>query len=47
MLARGFILNAAGNNTLRFAPPLVIKRAEILAMCDALTEVLSEYSLSK
>ena len=41
MLERGFILNAAGNNTLRFAPPLVIKRTEIYQMCDALAEVLS------
>ena len=45
MLTRGFILNAAGNNTLRFAPPLIIRRAEILAMCDALADVLSQYRI--
>lgn len=41
MLERGFIINCAGNNTLRFVPPLNIGTDDIEKMCAALYEVLS------
>jgi len=40
MLNKGFIINASGNNTLRFAPPYIIKKAEIDDMVTALKGVL-------
>lgn len=39
MLTRGIILNCAGNNTLRFAPPLIVTETEI----DLLTASLDAY----
>ncbi len=41
MLKRGFLINCAAQNTLRFAPPLIITKKQIKAMLDALKEVLS------
>lgn len=36
MLDRGFVINCAGNNTLRFVPPLIIREDEIESMVKAL-----------
>ena len=44
MLGEGFIINCAGSNTLRFAPPLIISEGEISAMAAALDRVLSQFS---
>ena len=40
-LARGLILNAIGDNTLRLLPPLIITQADIDRAMDVLTAVLS------
>lgn len=40
MMDAGYIINCAGNNTLRFVPPLIITEEEIAAMCDTLEKVL-------
>lgn len=42
MLDRGFIINCAGRNTLRFVPPLVITDMEIQILLDALQAVFNE-----
>ena len=42
MFERGYLLNFAGNVALRFAPPLVVERADIDTMIAALGEVLAE-----
>lgn len=39
MLELGFLILPAGNNTLRFTPPLIITQAEIDKMINALTSV--------
>lgn len=44
MLGEGFIINCAGSNTLRFAPPLIISEGEISEMAAALDKVLSQFS---
>ena len=41
MLGRGYILNCAGHNTLRFAPPFLISAEEIDGMAQALDECLA------
>lgn len=41
MLGRGYILNCAGHNTLRFAPPFPISGEEIDGMVKALDECLA------
>jgi len=41
MLSKGFIMNVAGNNTLRFCPPFVITKAQIDSMVDGLSELFS------
>lgn len=41
MLSRGFLINCAGNNTLRLIPPLVIDYADIDAMTAAMTDIFS------
>lgn len=38
-LIKGFILNCAGHNTLRFAPPFIVTKEEIDALIDALDEI--------
>ena len=38
-LEKGFILNCAGHNTLRFAPPFIITAEEIDALITALNEI--------
>ncbi len=40
MMDRGFIINLAGNNTLRFVPPLVVPEELICEMTDALCACL-------
>lgn len=45
MLSAGFILNCAGHNTLRFAPPYIITRQEIDDMVDALNKIFSETNI--
>jgi len=45
MLSKGFIINAAGHNTLRFAPPYTITKAEIDAMADALNEIFASTNI--
>ncbi len=41
MMSKGFVVNAAGGNTLRFAPPYTITEAEIDAMATALNDVFA------
>lgn len=40
---KGFIINCAGNNTLRFVPPLVIELFEIDLLVQALDDIFSSY----
>ena len=40
LFERGFLCNAAGHNTLRFVPPLIITCAQVDALIAALDEVL-------
>ncbi len=40
-LIKGFILNCAGHNTLRFAPPFIITKEEIDALIVALDEIFT------
>lgn len=42
-LIKGFILNCAGHNTLRFAPPFIITKEEIDALIGALDEIFYNY----
>lgn len=42
MLDKGYIINCAGHNTLRFAPPLIITEKEIDGLITALDSVFSE-----
>lgn len=42
MLSYGYIINCAGNNTLRFAPPFIITKNEIDKMVDTLKQVLDK-----
>ncbi|AMK16081.1 aspartate aminotransferase family protein [Methanobrevibacter olleyae] len=39
MLEEGFLINSTAGNVLRFAPPLIVKKAEIDALIDALDKV--------
>jgi len=39
---KGFIINCAGHNTLRFVPPLIITEEEIHKLLDALNIIFSE-----
>jgi len=45
MLAKGFIINVAGNNTLRFCPPFVISKAQMDAMADSLAELFANTNI--
>jgi acetylornithine/N-succinyldiaminopimelate aminotransferase len=42
-LEKGLILIAAGNNTIRFVPPLVIEKADVDEMIYILTQVIADY----
>jgi acetylornithine aminotransferase len=39
-LERGFLINCIQDTILRFAPPLIITRAEIDALIDCLDQIL-------
>ncbi|SCJ12707.1 Acetylornithine aminotransferase [uncultured Clostridium sp.] len=41
-LEKGFIINCAGHNTLRFVPPLIITQADIDALCDVLSAIFKD-----
>ena len=41
-LEKGFIINCAGHNTLRFVPPLIITQADIDALCDVLSVIFKD-----
>ncbi len=41
-LEKGFVINCAGNNTLRFVPPLIIKEEEIQKLLEALSEIFTQ-----
>ena len=43
MLAQGFVIGTAANNTLRFVPPLIIQREHIDALIAALDEYFSSH----
>ena len=45
MLKKGFIINCAAQNTLRFAPPYVITKKQIAAMVSALAETIENLKL--
>ena len=40
-LDKGFLINCAGHNTLRFIPPLVIRKTEIRKLLDALHDIFA------
>ncbi|MBE3101459.1 MAG: aspartate aminotransferase family protein [Firmicutes bacterium] len=44
-LNKGFIINCAGHNTLRFVPPLIIQENEIQRLLSTLHEIFLEESL--
>ncbi|MBE0584372.1 MAG: aspartate aminotransferase family protein, partial [Desulfofustis sp.] len=44
MFDRGFLMNFAGNVALRFVPPLIVERADIDRLIEALTEVLADHA---
>jgi acetylornithine aminotransferase/acetylornithine/N-succinyldiaminopimelate aminotransferase len=46
-LAKGFVINCAGHNTLRFVPPLVIQAEEIQQLLSALSDIFTEVAGSK
>ena len=41
-MQKGFLINCIQDKVLRFAPPLIVEKAEIDALIDCLDEVLSE-----
>ena len=41
-LERRLLVGSAGDNTLRFTPPLIIEKSEIEIMLQILTEVLTD-----
>ncbi len=43
-LERGLLVNTAGDNVLRFLPPLIITRKHIDEMYEIMKEVLSDFS---
>jgi len=45
MLSKGFILNAAGSNTLRIAPPLIITKQEITLLANALNDLFANTNI--
>ena len=42
MFAKGVIINFAGNQVLRFAPPLIVSKNEINTLIQTLSEVFAE-----
>ncbi len=47
MLDKGFLLNCAGHNTLRLAPPLTVTPGQIDALIDALDQLFSALEVHK
>jgi acetylornithine/succinyldiaminopimelate/putrescine aminotransferase len=45
-LEKGFLINCAGQNTLRFVPPLIITEMEIQQLLSALQQIFQQISLS-
>ena len=43
MFERGYLINFAGNEALRFAPPLIVSRDEIDELVGALNDVLGDF----
>ncbi|MCX8069702.1 MAG: acetylornithine transaminase [Thermodesulfovibrionales bacterium] len=43
-LNRGFLVNAAGNNVIRFAPPVIIEEKEIDMLIENLREIIGRYN---
>lgn len=43
MLSAGYIINACGNNTIRFCPPYIISHAEIDSMAEALKDIIATF----
>ncbi len=43
MFERGYLINFAGNEALRFAPPLIVSRDEIDELVGVLNDVLAEF----
>jgi acetylornithine aminotransferase len=41
-LARGILINGAGEHVLRFVPPLIITQSEIDRLLDTLGQIFSE-----
>ena len=41
MFQQGVIINFAGNKVLRFAPPLIVKKVDIDAVCAQLAKTLA------
>lgn len=41
MAAKGYLINCAGHNTLRFIPPLIVNRGEIDGMTESLAEIFA------
>lgn len=47
MLDKGFIINCTGGNTLRFVPPLIIKKEEIALFIDGLYQCFTSFESKK
>ncbi|MCL2370875.1 MAG: acetylornithine transaminase [Firmicutes bacterium] len=45
LMTKGFLVNCAGNNTLRFVPPYIISEAQIDQLYDALEDIFSKTNL--
>ena len=45
MIGQGFLLATAGQNTLRFVPPLIITEKEIDEMAEKLTEIFANTNI--
>lgn len=47
MLDKGFIINCTGGNTLRFVPPLIIKKQEIALFINGLYQCFTSFESKK
>jgi acetylornithine/N-succinyldiaminopimelate aminotransferase len=46
LLEKGFVINCAGHNTLRFVPPLIIQKEDIQKLIKALENELADITKS-
>ena len=46
LLEKGFVVNCAGHNTLRFVPPLIIQKEDIQKLIKALEDELADITKS-